>query len=171
MRVVLFRHGIAGSRDSRRWPDDEQRPLTARGRERAEQAARGLKRSQAVTRILTSPLLRCTQTAEILREAIGLARESEPVAALAPGGSYHEVLERLAKLPSSESVALVGHEPDLGKLAAVFVFGAPATGMALKKAGACIVDFVGKPASGAGRLLAFLPPKMLRRRARNAVKS
>lgn len=171
MRVVLFRHGIAGSRDARRWPDDALRPLTARGKERTEQAARGLRKLMPVTRILSSPLLRATQTADILRSVYEVTREIELVPALSPGGSYHEVIQRLRALRPSESVALVGHEPDLGKLAAVLAFGAPASSLPLKKAGACIIDFVGKPESGHGKLFALLPPRMLRRRVKRGVKS
>jgi len=170
MRVVLFRHGIAGSRDARRWPNDALRPLTARGRERTEQAARGLKRLYPVTRILSSPLLRASQTAEILRAAYGLTREIEVVPALAPIGSHREILTRLAALKPAESVALVGHEPDLGKLAAVLVFGAPNGNLPLKKAGVCVLDFVGLPEPGAGKIVALLPPRLLRRRTRNEVK-
>lgn len=171
MRVVLFRHGIAGNRDPRRWPNDALRPLTSRGRERTEQAARGLKRLYAPTRILASPLLRATQTAEILRSACGLTREIELVPALAPGGGYRDVLTRLNALKANEIVALVGHEPDLGKLAGVLVFGAPNGNLPLKKAGACIVDFVGHPDSGAGKIVALLPPRLLRRRAGSEAKS
>src|SRR5687767_14579324 len=95
VRVVLFRHGIAGTRDARRWPDDGLRPLTARGKERTEQAARGLRKLLPVTRILSSPLLRATQTADILRSVYEIPREIELLPAIAPGGSYHEVIQRL----------------------------------------------------------------------------
>ena len=171
MRIVLFRHGIAGTRDPRRWPNDALLPLTTRGRERTEQAARGLKRLYAPTRILSSPLLRAAQTAEILRSASGLTREIELVPSLAPGGGYRDVLTRLNALKANEVVALVGHEPDLGKLAGVFVFGAPNGNLPLKKAGACIVDFVGHPDSGEGKIVALLPPRLLRRRAKTETKS
>jgi phosphohistidine phosphatase len=171
MRVVLFRHGIAGTRDARRWPNDALRPLTARGRERTEAAARGLKRLFPLTRILSSPLLRATQTAEILREAYGMTREIEVLPALAPMGSHRDILVRLGGLRPGESVALVGHEPDLGKFAGVMVFGAPNGNLQLKKAGACIVDFVGHPESGAGKVLALLPPRLLRRRTSSGAKS
>ncbi len=170
MRVVLFRHGIAGDRDPRRWPNDALRPLTTRGRERTEAAARGLKRLFPLTRILSSPLLRATQTAEILRAAYGMTREIEVVPALAPVGSHREIITRLRALRPGENVALIGHEPDLGKLAAVFVFGAPNGNLPLKKAGACVVDFVGHPEAGTGKIVALLPPRMLRRRARSEVK-
>ena len=165
MRIVLFRHGPAGRRDDRRWPDDGQRPLTPRGIERTEQAARGLTRALGLTRIVTSPLVRATQSAEILREVAELKRECETLDALAPGGSYHEVVAHLKTLKASETVALVGHEPDIGKLAAVLIFAAPARSLPLKKAGVCVIDFVSTVNPGEGRLVAFLPPRFLRRRS------
>lgn len=165
MRVILIRHGPAASRDARRWPDDARRPLTARGSERTELAMRGLKRMITPTRILTSPLTRSAETAAIAQRVFGGSRAVETLAALAPGSSYTRVVETLAQFKPGETVALVGHEPDLGKLAGVLVFGAPAATLPLKKAGVCIIDFAGRVEAGKGRLLAFLPPRLLRARA------
>ena len=80
------------------------------------------------------------------------------------------MLQRLAELGPDEAVALVGHEPDLGKLAGVLLFGAPAS-LPLKKAGACVISFTDVAASGAGRLEWFLPPKALRRHVRRSRKA
>ncbi|NOT35358.1 MAG: phosphohistidine phosphatase SixA [Candidatus Eisenbacteria bacterium] len=163
MRIILFRHGPAGSRDAARWPDDADRPLTQRGTARTRASARGLARlAGPVTRIYSSPLERARHTAELLRTAHGLDAPIEYLDALAPGGSFREVLKTLSDCEATEVVALVGHEPDLGKLAAILVFGAPATTLALKKAGACTISFIGAPAPGEGRLTAFLPPRLLR---------
>jgi len=90
----------------------------------------------------------------------------EDLAALAPGGSYRGVLQRLTALDGDGAVVLVGHEPDLGKLAGVLLFGAPASTLPLKKAGACIIDFDGPPRAGEGELMLFLPPRVLRRLGR-----
>jgi len=171
MRIVLFRHGPAGSRDPRRWPDDGQRPLSPRGIERTEQAARGLVRIMPLHRIVTSPLLRAAQSAELLRKAVDSKREVEVLDALAPGGSYHEIVTGLKEFKASETIVLVGHEPDLGKLAAVLIFAAPARSLPLKKAGVCVIDFVGGPTPGDGKLVAFLPPRFLRRRSATKAKA
>ena len=82
--------------------------------------------------------------------------------ALRPEGSYRKVIEFLSANGSDGAVVLVGHEPDLGKLAGTLVFGAPSA-LALKKAGACAIQFDGEIRAGAGSLSWFLPPKMLRR--------
>jgi phosphohistidine phosphatase len=163
MRVILFRHGPAGDRDPKRWPDDRLRPLTEKGQARSLRAARGLLRLEgSLGRVFTSPFLRCMQTAEILARACGLDAAPEPLDGLAPRGSWRNVLLRLGEESPDATVALVGHEPDLGKLAGVLLFGAPAA-VPLRKAGGCSIEFAGSVASGKGQLRWFLPPRALMR--------
>jgi phosphohistidine phosphatase len=169
MQVILFRHGPAGRRDASRWPDDADRPLTPKGERRTLEAALGLARlSGAVTHVVTSPLERAARSAAIVREALE-TDAPETLDALAPGRGYQRVLDRLRALPSDACVVLVGHEPDLGKLAGVLLFGAPAA-LPIRKAGACAIQFVAEVAPGAGRLKWFLPPRALRRVARRRSK-
>lgn len=164
MRIILFRHGPAGTRDAARWPDDGLRPLTTRGEERTYGAASGLARLEPEIRvILTSPLVRAVQTARVL-EAVLEDAEVETLEALRPGGSFREIIAALGRFADAESVALVGHEPELGKLAGTLVFGAPSA-LPLKKAGACSIRFEGAIRAGAGQIVWFLPPRMLRRHA------
>jgi phosphohistidine phosphatase len=170
MRIILFRHAPAEARDAQRWPDDLVRPLTSRGESRGRRAARGLLRLESgVTRVLTSPALRALATAEVLARELDGAARPEALASLAPGGSWRETLKALAQEPADATVVLVGHEPDLGKLAGVLLFGAP-TAMPLKKAGACAID-VDAAEAGAGRLRWLLPPNPLRRLARKKSKA
>jgi phosphohistidine phosphatase SixA len=64
MKIILFRHGPAGARDPSRWPDDAERPLTARGEKRTRLAAMGLRRVEKnIERLITSPLKRADRTA------------------------------------------------------------------------------------------------------------
>ena len=170
MRILLFRHGPAGERDPLRWPDDRRRPLTEKGVARTRAAARGLVTLETSIRlVLTSPLVRAMQTAELLAAECERAGAPETLDALRPGASWHAALARLQEAPADATVALVGHEPDLGKLAGVMLFGAPAA-LPLKKAGACLIDFEERPEPGAGLLHSFLTPRMLRRLARGRTK-
>ncbi len=170
MRVILFRHGPAGERDPLRWPDDRQRPLSDKGMGRTRAAARGLVTLEPALRlVLTSPLVRAAQTAAILAAECEREPEPERLDALRPGASWRDVLARLREASADASVALVGHEPDLGKLVGVMLFGAPAA-LPLKKAGACLIEFDGRPESGTGELRWFLTPRMLRRLARGKAK-
>jgi phosphohistidine phosphatase len=170
MRVILFRHGPAGRRDPNRWPDDGERPVTRRGLQRSARAAAGLRRFLGrAGRVASSPLLRARQTAELLGKAVAPEVPVEILEALAPDAPHREALRWLRGLESGATVVLVGHEPHLGNLAGVLLFGAPATSLALKKAGAVVIDFVGKVEPGTGRLYAFLPPRVLRELARPRV--
>jgi len=171
MRVVILRHGPAGKRNPERWPDDASRPLTARGIARTQLACRGLVQLERdLARILTSPLTRAAETAQILSEACEREVKTETFDALAPGHSFRSLIERLASLPGEETVALVGHEPDLGKLAGVLLIGAPAA-LPLKKAGACVISFEGPVAPGVGHLEWFLTPGILRKHLRHKRKA
>lgn len=166
MRLVLLRHGPAGTRDPLSWPDDRERPLTDRGLARTQRACAGLVRLEpGISLVLSSPLRRCAQTAECLRGEIGGDARARFTEALSPGGSWRDVLGELESLVETSTVVLVGHEPDLGKLAGVLLFGAPAA-LPLRKAGACSIEFETRCAPGKGRLRWFLPPRALRRFAR-----
>jgi phosphohistidine phosphatase len=163
---VLFRHGPAGRRDASRWPDDTTRPLTERGEKRTLAACGGIRRLAGgdVSVIATSGLARAARTAELLSERLG-GPTPVKVEALEPGGSWREVMEFLASRRAAELVVLVGHEPDLGKLVGVMLFGAPRA-IPLRKAGACALRFVGDVEPGNARLEWFLPPRTLRRLGR-----
>lgn len=164
MYVILFRHGPAGHSDPSRWPDDAARPLTPRGEERTRRAARGLERLvSAIDVVVSSPLVRATQTAAAIGECWPDASR-EVFEGLKPGGSPRGVVQFLAALSPDTTVVLVGHEPELGKLAGTLVFGAPVA-MPLRKAGACGVRFEDELKPGNGTLEWFLPPRVLRRLA------
>ena len=162
--LVLVRHGIALDRRTaaRRGVADADRPLTRAGIERTVAAATGLAafvRRRPVL-VYTSPLLRARQTADIVAEALGAAAPSV-CEALAPGG---EAAGLSSVVPQSVPVAVfVGHEPDLGHLAA-HLCGARPGAIPIKKAGAVVV----RPAAGGGRLVAMLPPRVLRALAAGA---
>ena len=165
LRVVLFRHGPAGKRDVARWPDDELRPLTPKGEARTRRAAAGLVTlTGGVRAIWTSPLARAAGSAALLREVYRDARVTT-VESLRPGGSWRELIERLQQgRGAGGTIVLVGHEPDLGKLAGSLVFGAPRA-LPLKKAGACAIEFKGPVEAGKGQIEWLLPPRLLRARA------
>jgi phosphohistidine phosphatase len=167
MRLILFRHGPAGERDAKRWSDDAKRPLTRNGRERTSLAAAGLRRLLGRPgRVAASPLVRARQTAEVLVAAAGPEVKIETLEALSPGAPFRETLRWLRDVESGARVILVGHEPHLGKLAGMLLFNSVSATLPLKKAGAVWIDFIGPVEPGAGRLRAFLPPRVLRRLGR-----
>lgn len=161
MRLILFRHGPAGSADPARWPDDGARPLTPKGAIRTRSAARGLRRiERKVDAILSSPLVRAKETARLLSGEMPAAR-LKTLEALVPGTSVRRITEALVAFSTDDTLVLVGHEPDLGRLAGTWLSRSGA--IPLKKAGACAIHFEGAPAPGTGTLEWMLGPRILRR--------
>lgn len=107
-----MRHADAGA--ARIFADDNARALTPAGTRRMARAARGL-RSAAPTLILTSPLVRAYQTARIVARTVARAR-LRVWPALAPGAGA-ALPYRLARVRGPRRLVLVGHEPDLSRLA------------------------------------------------------
>jgi phosphohistidine phosphatase len=161
MELLIVRHAIAFERSATRWADDDERPLSPQGVERARQAAAGLKRvAKRPARVLTSPLLRARQTAAILTQ---FARW--PKASICPQlqpGAAPEALFALL-LAKQVRTALVGHQPDLGHFVAACLPGlAASAAFEFKKMGVALVRFRGVPRLGHGELLWLVPPRMLR---------
>src|ERR1035441_8803003 len=122
MDLLIIRHAIALERDRHRWRDDGARPLSPAGIRRARKAAAGLKQfSKSPDRLLTSPLVRARQTAQILTEVAGWP-QAEEVPQLSPGEPALAVLTLLGK-DRSKLVAVVGHQPGLGHLLTACLLG------------------------------------------------
>jgi phosphohistidine phosphatase len=161
LELYLIRHGIAAERGED-YPDDSKRPLTSTGIARLRKGAKALDQlGVAFDQILSSPLVRTKQTAEILAESM---KSKPPVAfvdALAPAGTPAAVIQEIGKHARKARIALVGHEPNLGELAARLI-GARAS-LEFKKGGICRIDFEILPPKGVGHLVWFVTPKMLRK--------
>jgi phosphohistidine phosphatase len=165
VELLILRHAIAFPRDAKRWPDDSQRPLTPEGVKKARRAAAGLKRlTQRPSLVLASPLVRARDTAAIFAQAARWPKAAE-CEALSPGSSPEAVLERLRRQAGKlDCVAIVGHQPHLGRLLALCVRGdAHPEAFELKKNAVACVRFQGRPRAGQGMLTALLPPRPLRK--------
>ena len=113
MRLYLVRHGIADNPSLDR--PDFARALTEPGIERLRLQGQALLRAGfSVDLILTSPLVRAVQTAELLGKAFGIAPQEESL--LGPGCRVPEVQEILGRFPDVRQVMIVGHQPDFGEL-------------------------------------------------------
>jgi phosphohistidine phosphatase len=115
MKVYLVRHAEAVDRTGA--VPDAARHLTARGRLSFRKTALRLKTDGIrFSRILTSPLVRAVQTADILAEQLGFEGEVIPVPQLEPGFDVEGMNEVLDAFPEDAEIILVGHEPDLGRV-------------------------------------------------------
>jgi phosphohistidine phosphatase len=150
MKLYLLRHGKAD------WPDwtgpDSDRPLTEEGAEDARLVAAGLKHLKVEpVAVLSSPLPRALQTAEIAAKALGVPVSQ--LSELSPG------FDRRKLTPLIESrtgdVMLVGHEPDFSRLVRSLTGGR----VKLSRGAIACID-VGDDLTGS-RLLWLLPPKVV----------
>ena len=161
LELYLIRHGIAANRGEE-YPDDSKRPLTSDGIAALKKEANALDALEvAFDQIITSPLVRTRQTADIFAEFMS---SKPPVAtsdALAPAGSPAAVIQELGKHMKKARIALVGHEPNLGELAGRLI--GARTPLPFKKGGICRIDFEVFPPKGRGQLRWFATPKMLRK--------
>jgi phosphohistidine phosphatase len=161
VKVYVVRHGEA--EEQRAGRPDAERELTREGRAQFEGVVAGLAAMGiALDKILTSPLVRARQTAEILARVLPGPKPVE-IDALAPGGSLEAVFRALRD--AAPGVALVGHEPALGALVALATTGVASGAIPLKKGGVACLKFAGEPRPKGATLGWLLTPKQLRRMA------
>ena len=153
MQLYFLRHGEAD------WPGwtkpDDERPLTDFGKKEVRQVAKFLNRLKVKPDlIVTSPLPRALQTAEVAAEQLKTKLRQDE--ALEPGFGISE-LRTVLKRHRSKVLMLVGHEPDSSSVISAL------TGASLKlsKAGVALVDI--DPEAQEGRLLWLFPPKFARK--------
>jgi phosphohistidine phosphatase len=158
--LYLVRHAIAAPR-GKEWPDDAKRPLTQKGISRMRKAVDGLRAlGVKIDLVLTSPLVRARQTAEILVHGLKPAPALTVIEPLAPGVTPPHLAHALEHFRKTRSIALVGHEPGLGEFAA-WLTGAR-TPFAFKKGSVCRIDVSALPPAPNGQLVWMATPRMLR---------
>ncbi|MGF1576524.1 MAG: phosphohistidine phosphatase SixA [Cyanophyceae cyanobacterium] len=165
LTLDLFRHGIAAEPTD--GIPDLERPLTKEGIRRTQAVAKSLKKLGIHwDMLLTSPLLRATQTAQIALST-RLTDHIEVFPPLAPGGSFQDLVLWQQQHPDITSLAVVGHQPDLSSwiLAALVNDWAPVSRppnalIPLKKAGLARIQFPSRRMEQ-GSLVLLLSPKIL----------
>jgi len=162
MDLLIVRHAIAFERNRQRWLQDAERPLSPAGIRRARKAATGLKELiRPPDRVLTSPLLRAKQTAEILADAADWPQATECFE-LSPGEPAQALLTLLAR-DRSKLVAVVGHQPSLGHLLTACLIGdGGVLAIEMKKNAIACLSFPGAPRAGRAALKWLATPRMLR---------
>jgi phosphohistidine phosphatase len=158
MELYLIRHADAVQM-AEGITSDAERPLSDAGKTQARALAGALQRRGIhLNMVLTSPLLRARQTAEEM-----LLHWSEPRPALQPSdelamdGKLRRVVKEVREL-GQESVALVGHQPDLAALAA-WLIGSKKAQLDLAKAGVAAIHCDEEPRKGSGVLVWLVTPE------------
>lgn len=156
-----MRHGEAGEADSRRWPDDRQRPLTDAGRREHARVAEALRRMGVrFDRLLSSPLGRARETAEITARAYG-APAPELTELLGDNAEPAATLAGLARL-DVPALLCVGHEPTLSRLAGLLTSRYGSARVEMAKSGVVAIECGGPVAPGHGVLRLHLrPPELI----------
>lgn len=165
MEIFLLRHGLAVERGTPGFEDDVTRPLTPKGKKQLKKVCRAMADMELkFDLLLTSPMLRARETAEIVAAGLeaeerlklcdALAADQEPVALI-------RALPRLKPMP--ESILLVGHEPFLSRLISLLLTDGPDLEMDLAKAGLCKLNVEKLRAAKCARLEWLLTPQQMKR--------
>jgi phosphohistidine phosphatase len=163
MEIYLIRHGIAveptvAEGDERRW-------LTKQGIKKVRQVATSLRSLDVeFDIILSSPLVRAQQTTELLMNQ-GLSEITEVHPDLSPEGNLEQWAAWLQdyqfRQPLAQSIALVGHEPNLSNWAEMLLFNQVFQRLQLKKAGIIALHWPAPmPPLGSCHLTWLIPPKL-----------
>jgi phosphohistidine phosphatase len=162
IELYLIRHGLAGEFGT--YPNDNERPLTEDGIKKTRLIAnRLIDLGLQFDLILTSPLVRAKQTADILVE-VGLGSQLQEVNYLALDSNITAWLSWLSTwVPGNQKrLALVGHEPTLSTWAELLAWGEVKGAIKLKKAGIIALSLPesGSPI-GQSTLFWLTPPRFL----------
>jgi phosphohistidine phosphatase len=176
--LLLVRHGIAmdrvdfqlAARDAAADLDgdvnDDFRPLTSDGIRKMKKSARGL--ACIVDRpalLISSPLTRARETAEILQMAWG-GIEIAFAEQLRPDGKRQALAtwlnSRVETLDEDPLIAMVGHEPQLSEFASWLLSGVAKSTVEIKKGGACLIKFPDRLQKSRGVLKWLVTPPLLR---------
>ncbi|MFQ5592581.1 MAG: phosphohistidine phosphatase SixA [Anaerolineae bacterium] len=156
MRLYFLRHGLA---DRSEWfgPDFE-RPLTHKGKVRMTREAETIAElGFDLDAIITSPLARAYQTAEIVADELGMRDSLVEDKRLAPGFEPEDLAEIVQEYAGAASLMLVGHEPDFSETIGYLIGGGEVVS---KKGSLTRVDLYAGP-SLRGELVWLIPPKLL----------
>ena len=156
MKLYFLRHGLAAEREE--WSgDDAARPLTDEGKARmARAAAVFAKLELGLDAIITSPLVRAVQTAEIVARELKMQNRLVTDERLAPGFDADALAKILPAYPKAAALMLVGHEPDFSETISYLIGGGR---VVCKKGGLALVEL--NATNLKGELVWLVPPKAL----------
>ncbi|MFY9556679.1 MAG: phosphohistidine phosphatase SixA [Blastocatellia bacterium] len=165
MELYLIRHAIAAPLGKANEFSDETRALTDEGRNRMQETVKGMRKlGLEFDLVLSSPLVRAVATAEIVAAGTGLAANAVRLSVnLMPGASAEALFAEIKSHSGVESVALIGHQPDLGLLASRIIQSEEGrASIQLKKGAVCHINVSETVPTLRGDLMWLLTPKQLR---------
>ena len=165
MRLLVIRHAAAMDKEkfARTGRSDSERPLTKDGRKDMARVARGLRAVVPELDVLSpSPLVRARETAEVVARAYRMD-VSPATRALDPDARPSAFVRWLARHSTTDTVAVVGHEPHLGMLVTWLLTGVSTSHIEMRKGGACLLDFDATPKRANATLEWLMTPAQLQR--------
>jgi len=160
MDLYVMRHGEALSKQEAGVATDEERLLSPRGVEDVLRVARQWERlDYRPDRILTSPLARARQTAELIAKRLQCEDRLEALTALHPEQDPPSFLTALPRFKEARLIVAVSHQPLLGQLITQLAFGRPLDGVGLKPAGVAWLRLPDFPRSTEGLLMGLWNPE------------
>jgi phosphohistidine phosphatase len=157
MILYFLRHGLAEDRAV--WlTDDTERPLTKEGKEKMAREAEALANlGLDLDLIITSPLARALQTAQIVAQRLKMEEKFVQDGRISPGFNLQGLSEVLADHPGVQTLMIVGHEPDFSETISDLIGGGR---VVCKKGGLARVDVISQSPL-MGELAWLMPPKLL----------
>lgn len=157
MDLYLLRHGIA--EEGGTGMNDADRALTAEGRRKLRQVLTAACDAKvSLDLILSSPLKRALQTAEVARKALRHKGNLIKTKALEPGASVQQVWDEIRDHRDKAYLMMVGHNPQFSQLAA-YLLGSPDVQVDFKKGGLMKINFENFPPAPRGVLCWYITAK------------
>jgi phosphohistidine phosphatase len=162
MLLFIIRHAWAGQFGDPDWPDDAERPLTAEGKKRFAAVVKAIAgREFCPELVVTSPLVRCRQTAELVAKGVKGTPKLVQRDELQPGSNLDALIAWTAsEAADRRQIAWVGHNPDVEEMTAVLI-GAPAAHLRFAKGAVAALEFPGLPRRGEGELRWLVTARVL----------
>ena len=158
MELYLLRHGAA--EDGSSHTPDEERALTAEGRRKLRTVLEAAaKAGTNPTLLLSSPLKRAIQTAELAKNMLKYKGDVLQSKALVPGSTVEQVWEEIRGHRDEQSLLMVGHNPLFSELSG-YLLGSNEIEVDFKKGAILRVDFERFPSKPKGTLRWYLTPKL-----------
>jgi phosphohistidine phosphatase len=167
MNLFILRHAIALNAGEDGLPKDlpdADRPLSKEGKEKLLRSCAALREMKLnFDAVLSSPLLRAKQTAQIVAKELKLKSKPVQTAQLAPDGSPKLLIEQLLETGvTAKNILLVGHEPYLSQFISLLISGSTTAAIELKKGGLAKLEVRHLGYARCATLAWLLTPKQLR---------